>query len=263
MTHDTELAVVMGAADIGRGRILSATGEGLDRLMKAEKSHQDYVTEIDFLVEQDVRLLIGQSFPDDVIVGEEFAASGTDESRRWYLDPVDGTNNLVNGSLNVGFSIALYEDDLPVVGAIDLPFRDLRVTFAKGKAYVNGERLKRSDVPLDFVGLPGNFETAEPEALASFVSSLGQIRRLAGVRISGALTTDLVDVALGHLGARVSFAPKPVDVAAGLPICLATGAVALGLTGKPWSLGSGALLVANDPELADMLLVVLRRAVAR
>ncbi|MDQ6776950.1 MAG: histidinol phosphatase [Actinomycetota bacterium] len=54
------------------------------------------VTEADRNVEQLVRGRLAELRPDDAIVGEELPDSG-EGSRRWIVDPIDGTKNYVRG----------------------------------------------------------------------------------------------------------------------------------------------------------------------
>src|SRR5262245_12235953 len=55
------------------------------------------VTEADRRAERSARELIEGWFPDDGIVGEEFGTLRPEASRRWVLDPIDGTKTFVRG----------------------------------------------------------------------------------------------------------------------------------------------------------------------
>ena len=49
----------------------------------------------------------GSGFPDDRLTGEEYAAAGGSGPRRWSIDPIDGTGNLVHGLPLWAISIGL------------------------------------------------------------------------------------------------------------------------------------------------------------
>ena len=54
------------------------------------------VSEADRAVEEMIRSRLATARPDDSILGEEFGVSGTG-SRRWIIDPIDGTKSYVRG----------------------------------------------------------------------------------------------------------------------------------------------------------------------
>ncbi len=62
------------------------------------KADDSPVTIADRLAEELIRDRIGSAFPDHTIVGEEFGSQPPDDaSRRWYVDPIDGTRAFVRG----------------------------------------------------------------------------------------------------------------------------------------------------------------------
>ena len=66
------------------------------------------MTSTDLAVEALVRDVLGHRFPDDAVVGEEIANDPVPTGRPvWYVDPVDGTTNLVNGLRICSFSLAI------------------------------------------------------------------------------------------------------------------------------------------------------------
>lgn len=54
------------------------------------------VSDADRAAEELIRRLIGEEYPDDAVLGEEFGATGT-SNRTWIIDPIDGTKNYVRG----------------------------------------------------------------------------------------------------------------------------------------------------------------------
>ncbi|MGA3539598.1 histidinol-phosphatase [Micromonosporaceae bacterium DT194] len=82
------------------------------------------VSDADTAVEQALRSALGRSRPRDGVLGEEFGTSsrpaGTG-SRRWVIDPIDGTKNFIRGVPVWATLIALMEDDQPVVGLVSAP----------------------------------------------------------------------------------------------------------------------------------------------
>src|SRR3954453_3592441 len=54
------------------------------------------VTDADRAVEEQLRIRLGRARPRDAATADDFAAPGPG-SRRWVLDPIDGTKNFVRG----------------------------------------------------------------------------------------------------------------------------------------------------------------------
>jgi histidinol phosphatase-like enzyme (inositol monophosphatase family) len=69
----------------------------------------------------------------DGIEGEEFGTEREGASRRWVLDPIDGTTSFVAGRPIFGTLIALLEGGFPVLGVIDQPILGERWVGAMGR----------------------------------------------------------------------------------------------------------------------------------
>ena len=85
------------------------------------------VTEADRGAERLIRDLVGERFPTDAILGEEFddkpgEPDAEDGSRyRWVLDPIDGTISYVHNVPLYGCLIAITKDGKPHAGVIHMP----------------------------------------------------------------------------------------------------------------------------------------------
>ncbi|UVI37619.1 histidinol-phosphatase [Brevibacterium spongiae] len=78
------------------------------------------VTECDRAVERAIVNRLGELRPDDSVLGEEFGSHG-ESSRRWIIDPIDGTKNFVRGVPVWATLISLYDGDRPLVGVVSAP----------------------------------------------------------------------------------------------------------------------------------------------
>jgi len=102
-----------------------------DDLIIETKPDLTPVTEADRAVERALREQLAAHRPEDSILGEEYGAQG-DSSRRWILDPIDGTKNYVRGVPVWACLIALVEDDEVTVGVVSAPALSRRWWAAKG-----------------------------------------------------------------------------------------------------------------------------------
>ena len=89
------------------------------------------VTDADRAVEDDVRRLLADRRPDDAVVGEERGESGSG-SRRWIVDPIDGTKNFVRGTPSWATLLALEVDGTVVAGVVSAPALSRRWWAARG-----------------------------------------------------------------------------------------------------------------------------------
>ncbi len=84
---------------------------------------QDYVTDVDIGIEMLLRVWLNRFRPDDRIIGEE---GPKDQFRLddwvWFLDPVDGTSNFIDGSANVSLHIGCLHYGNPIISIVGLPF---------------------------------------------------------------------------------------------------------------------------------------------
>src|SRR5580692_8057533 len=131
-------ALALEAADVAKKRCRSVTPH--------EKANLSYVTDLDQDLERLIRQRLGARFPDDLLTGEEYAPSGGTGPRRWSIDPIDGTGNLVHGLPLWAVSIGLIDDGEPTLGVIAIPpLGELYWATKGGGAWRDGVRIKVSD----------------------------------------------------------------------------------------------------------------------
>ena len=85
----------------------------------------DLVTDMDKGVEMLLRIWLNHWYPHHKIVGEE----GTKEcfgpqEYLWYIDPVDGTSNFVEGRLDVSMHVGCFKNGKPILCFVGLPFEN-------------------------------------------------------------------------------------------------------------------------------------------
>jgi histidinol-phosphatase len=104
------------------------------------------VTEADREVESEIRRLLAAERPGDAILGEEEGAAG-ESSRRWILDPIDGTRNYSRGIPVWATLIALELHGVVRLGVVSAPALASRWWAERETgAYANGERVHVSEI---------------------------------------------------------------------------------------------------------------------
>ena len=147
-----------------RSLILSQLAVGFEVKRKADKS---FVTSADLRVEEYLRELIRRQFTGHGVIGEEFPPSNPGAAFQWVMDPIDGTEDFVHHVSTFGSILALHYRGLPLLGVIDHPALDLRVSAAFGLGTrKNGERVILTD--LDPTAIDGS-ERVTLSARANFI----------------------------------------------------------------------------------------------
>jgi histidinol-phosphatase len=157
------------------------------------KADQTPVTEADIEIEDVIRRAVRERYPNDGVLGEEGGDTpgasiappeGQGGSRRWIVDPIDGTKNFADGVQLWSNLIALAVDDVPVVGVVNLPALGERYVAARGAgATLNGEpiHVSRADrVPRSFVVIGGMADWVAGKYAAGVQELVAESRRNRG-----------------------------------------------------------------------------------
>jgi fructose-1,6-bisphosphatase/inositol monophosphatase family enzyme len=105
------------------------------------------VSEVDLKCEELIRDRIRQQYPDHGIIGEEYGTENGDAEFVWTIDPIDGTQNLINRIPTFGTILGLLYQGHPILGWIDFPV--LRDSFRGGPdcgTYYNGKQIQLDDL---------------------------------------------------------------------------------------------------------------------
>lgn len=188
-----------------------------DRVTPHEKPNLSFVTDLDRDLEHLIRARLGARFPNDQLTGEEYAASGGSGPRRWSIDPIDGTGNLVHGLPLWAVSIGLIDAGRPVLGVIAIPpLNELYWAIKGGGAWRDGVRLKAHDAETlheqDNICLGTNaIRAVDPRSVP------GRLRDLGSACCEAVFTAANRLQACGYLGEQTH------DIAAGAVIAAEAG----------------------------------------
>lgn len=199
------------AAEIARSRCA--------RVRPREKeANLGYVTDLDHDLERLVRSRLAERFPDDLLTGEEYANEGGSGPRRWSIDPIDGTGNLVHGLPIWAVSIGLIDRGEPVLGVIALPILgELYWATRGGGAWRDGEPIRSAEDQDGFHHQDNVCIGTNALRVIDPRSVVGRLRDL------GSCCSELVWVACGRLVAVCHLGEKAHDLAAGAVIAHEAG----------------------------------------
>lgn len=243
------------------GRMLIRDFGEVEKLQVSTKGAGDFVSKADIKAEETIREELTTARPNYGWLGEESdEVKGADPTRRWIVDPLDGTTNYLHGLPHWAISIALEHKREIVAAVIYDPIRDEMFTAEKGAGcWLNDNRLRvsarRNMIEMLFAtGLPFGARADLPETLQDLARILPIC---AGVRRYGAASLDLAYVAAGRYDGFWERRLKPWDMAAGLLLVKEAG----GLTApiKPGDdILEGGAVIAGNSEAFDAFAKLVR-----
>lgn len=198
------------------------------------KGVADFVTQIDFKVQEQVKTALYELYPEIQFMGEEKDNSDIDfDGDVWILDPVDGTTNLIHDFRNSTLSLALA---------------------GKG-ALLNGSPIsvsKRQNFSecLISIGTSPYYRELAKENFRIFekvFTDCADIRRL------GSAALELAYVAAGRIDAYFERSLKPWDYAAGMLLVEEAGGKVTDYKGNPVDITGNSDIVAGNRAIGEIL----------
>lgn len=213
-----------------------------------------------------------QHFPEHGCLGEEFGWENQQAEYIRIIDPIDGTNNYVEGRDTFSISLGLAYQGEIILWVVYLPKRDELFSAIKGEgAYLNGERISVGNCQspeqaiVTYSTAPGHeHETAflDEKVIAAF-PKLKFFAFTAGKQVDstfgrGAMAAEFCYLACGRIDALMRFRQKAWDVAWGCLIAQEAGAKMNNLDENPCNVYEGDYIAAN-PTLLQKINKILHR----
>ncbi len=246
------------------GRSLVKDFREVENLQVSMKGAGDFVSRADIAAEQILKDELMGARPSYGWLAEEGGEiAGDDPTRRWIVDPLDGTTNFLHGLPHWSISIALEHKGQIVSAVVYDPAKDEMFYAERGAgAWLNDSKRLRVSGRRSMI--EGLFATGIPFAaqktLPATLKDLGRVMPVcAGVRRSGSASLDLAYVAAGRYDGYWERELKIWDMAAGYLIVKEAGALVEGVREDQDPFEHGSLLCANG-ELFRPLAKVLREA---
>jgi myo-inositol-1(or 4)-monophosphatase len=263
--QSANITVMIKAARKASRKLKRDYGE-VDQLQVSSKGPADFVTAADVRTEEMLRDELLYARPDYGFLLEEGGEiAGKDESRRWIIDPIDGTTNFIHGIPHFAMSIALEENGEITAGVIYEPINEQMFWAEKGQgAFLNDRRMRVSgraqmDQSIFATGIPfmGRGEASDHD---KFLQQMGAVMAVsAGIRRFGSAALDLAYVAAGRFDGFWETGLQPWDIAAGIIMVREAGGMVTEMDGRDRMLETGSILAVN-PNLHQELGQILRKA---
>jgi myo-inositol-1(or 4)-monophosphatase len=234
------------------GKSLVKDFREVENLQVSTKGPGDFVSKADREAERLIKEDLMGARPTYGWLGEETGGEdGADPTRRWIVDPLDGTTNFLHGMPHWAISIALEHKGEIVSAVVYDPAKDEMFWAEKGAgAWLNDNRRlrvsgRRSMAEAVFAtGVPFGAKKTLPAMLADLARLMPAC---AGVRRWGAASLDLAYVAAGRFDGYWERELQPWDIAAGLLLVKEAGGLVGPVREGDDILARGAVLCANEP----------------
>ncbi len=237
------------------GKPLCTTKTG--QVMRKDGDWQDLVTDADVRVQKELGDRLGELLPEAAFYAEE-KENAAINGLTWLVDPIDGTTNFVTSGRDFAVSVALYDDQTPLIAAVYDVMRDDMFSAARGHgAWRNGCQLS----PLAERSLNDCLLDVSLASLRTLMRRTGRPlyemgRDVRAHRALGSAALSISHIACGELHIYLSSKLKPWDHAAASLILAETGGVVLPLfsDGNLFSGESTPIIACSSSDLAKELM---------
>lgn len=246
-------------AALAAGVIITRALKRLDTVKISEKRPNDFVTEIDQRVEEEIISIIRKAYPSHSILGEESGEVKGDDFQ-WIIDPIDGTRNFIHGFPHFAVSIAIANKNSIQHGVIYDPVKQELFVASRGKgAFLNDRRIrvaqrKTMEEALIGTGFAYRHKDKNDPLATNILDAVLPVTN--DLRRVGAATLDLAYVACGRLDAFWEIGLNIWDVAAGALLVKEAGGIICDPYGAEDYLKSGNVVAANPAIMRQFLKVI-------
>ncbi len=267
MTPSANMNVMIKAARIAGRSLIKDFGE-VENLQVSVKGAGDFVSKADLRAQSIIKEQLLEARPNYGWLAEEEDGEiiGPDPTRRWIVDPLDGTTNFLHGMPHFAVSIALEHKGDIVAAVVYDPAKDELFHSEKGQgAFMNQTRLRVSGrrSMIESVFATGIMPTGGSH-LTQVLQDLGRmIPATAGIRRWGAASLDLAYVAAGRYDGYWEYGLNPWDIAAGVLIVREAGGFVEPMTFGGDLMGGDGVICANESLYPHLCKALGRKTEAR
>lgn len=243
------------------GRSLVKDFREVENLQVSTKGPGDFVSKADREAERLIKEELMGARPTYGWLGEETGEEdGQDPTRRWIVDPLDGTTNFLHGMPHWAVSIALEHKGEIVSAVVYDAAKDELFWAEKGAgAWMNDRRMRVSGrremhEAVFATGVPFGAKSTLPAMLQDLARLMPAC---AGVRRWGAASLDLAYVAAGRYDGYWERELQAWDIAAGLLLVKEAGGFVSAVREGDEPLVKGSVIAGNEP-LFPQLQKILR-----
>ncbi len=229
------------------GSVLMRYYDQADSLKVAQKSRNDFVSEVDKAAEEAIISTIRQSYPDHAILAEE-TGSHDGNDFQWVIDPLDGTTNYLHGLPQFSISIALKHRGILESAVVYDPLKNELFTADKGNgAFLNDRRIRvKNHKSLEGALIGTGIPFRDQRFIENYLGMLkDMVKDTAGIRRPGSAALDFAWLAAGRIDGFWELGLSQWDFAAGVLLVKEAGGTVTDLNGGEKYFETGNVIAAN------------------
>jgi histidinol phosphatase-like enzyme (inositol monophosphatase family) len=220
----------------------------------------DPVTNLDKAFEKFIRNIIVKQFSEDAILGEEFLEKYSDNSYKWFIDPIDGTRAFMIGTPTWSNLIGLTFKDQPVLGLANFP--------ALNKFYINDQKKSYLFNKKKFILKTSKESNLKKCKVIGHLHEWILLKKhnkkikkvISSVAYFGAATFDALNFCLlaeGKVEAVIETSLKPFDIVPLIPIVEKAGGIVTNWDNRP-AIHGGNILASSNKKIHSKILKILK-----
>ncbi|MGV8108358.1 inositol monophosphatase family protein [Methanospirillum sp.] len=222
-----EAGLALKAASTSSEMIEERFAEGM--VFSTKGTYRDIVTDLDLIIESHIIEILKCS--QYKIIGEETLSTDNlytpPKELTWFIDPIDGTTNLVSSIPYYATSIGLICDSQFLVGAVAIPtLKEIFFTFGDQGSFLNGKNQRVKPIELKnsliSVGFSGDYHDKNIRNLEYELFGFLNDNSRGCLRL-GAASINICYVAANRFQAAYGISNKIWDVAGALAIAQQAG----------------------------------------
>ena len=225
------------------------------------KGLNDLVSYVDKTAEQHLVTNLSQLIPNAGFTTEEDTPDSIGKTYNWIIDPLDGTTNFIHGIPTYSISIALYEEDKPVLGVVyEINRGEMFYSYKDAPAYLNNKeiRVSKRNLLADSL-LATGFPYYQFEKQPQYMLLLAELmQKTHGLRRIGSAAVDLAYVACGRFDAFFEYNLNSYDVAGGAYLVQQAGGRVMNFSGGDEFINQREMLATNGLVDQEILAAIQR-----
>jgi myo-inositol-1(or 4)-monophosphatase len=220
------------------------------------KGLNDLVSYVDKNAEKQLVRNLKKLLPGSGFITEEDTENIYGKTFTWIIDPLDGTTNFIHGIPTFSISIALYEENIPVLGVVyEINRGEMFYSYKGAPAFLNNKEIRVSKATdlsqcLLATGFPYYQFDKQPQYIKLFTEMM---QKCHGLRRIGSAAVDLAYVACGRFDAYFEYNLNSYDMAAGAFLVQQAGGALLNFSGGTEYLETREIVATNGLITQEIL----------
>lgn len=241
------------------GNFIKKEAKSFDNSKIEYKGLNDMVSYVDKTAEKQLVKNLKKILPSSGFITEEDTVNITDKKYTWIIDPLDGTTNFIHGIPTFSVSVALYEENKPVIGVVyEINRGEMFYTYKGGSAYLNNKIISVSKADdLSKCLLATGFPYYQFDKQQQYIQLFTDVmQKCHGLRRIGSAAVDLAYVACGRFDAYFEYNLNSYDVAAGAYLVQQAGGKIFNFSGGDEYIETREVLATNGLVTDELLATI-------